>query len=351
MPMILVLWLIMSLGGMSKDISGHKPFTMDQTLALRGICAVEIMLGHIGLATGSMILYLNRKAGILFVGIFFLLSGYGVAYSADYKEGYLRHFLLVRASKMLLPAYFIKLIMSVIELFVLRCLGKPCIGVNLWDFIIGQNWYVWEQLFFYMLYWLAYKFVPKHIEITVSLISVAFIWIAFVNGMDNPWYGSTLCFALGLYYYKYESGKLGEGNIIEHIFHNRGGIYCVFLVALFLVLITSVAGFVFLGNSSVLGNPVARNVASVSFCMIVILLLYKFRIGNLISRCLGRCSYEIFLIHPYILVILKEISVESAWIVGIITVSITIIFSMTIYYLFHNCIWKISVCKEKGHKD
>lgn len=54
---------------------------------------IVIMIGHIGLATGSIVLYPNRKAGILFVGIFFMLSGYGLIYSVDNKPEYLKHFL------------------------------------------------------------------------------------------------------------------------------------------------------------------------------------------------------------------------------------------------------------------
>lgn len=38
--------------------------------AIKGLSALEIMIGHLGIATGFSFLYPNRKAGILFVGIF-----------------------------------------------------------------------------------------------------------------------------------------------------------------------------------------------------------------------------------------------------------------------------------------
>lgn len=105
MIIILIMWFIL----IGYGISFHKqnnPFEQEQTLALRGICSVEIMMGHIGLTTGSVILYPNRKAGILFVGIFFLLSGYGVAYCTEQKTDYLKNLLVKRTVKILLPAYF-----------------------------------------------------------------------------------------------------------------------------------------------------------------------------------------------------------------------------------------------------
>ena len=63
--------------------------SISNTTSLRGWAAIEIMLGHIASKTGSIIQFPNRKAGILFVGVFFLLSGYGLMYGLDKKENYL----------------------------------------------------------------------------------------------------------------------------------------------------------------------------------------------------------------------------------------------------------------------
>ncbi len=75
MLILLILWLTLIFLGISKNDSAQRPFSKEQAIALRGICAVEIMLGHIGLATGRVVLYPNRKAGILFVGIFLRYLG------------------------------------------------------------------------------------------------------------------------------------------------------------------------------------------------------------------------------------------------------------------------------------
>ena len=72
--MIMVAICIILYGLTKEKIS---PLNGRNVIALRGICAIEIMIGHIGLATGSIILYPNRKAGILFVGIFFCYQDMG----------------------------------------------------------------------------------------------------------------------------------------------------------------------------------------------------------------------------------------------------------------------------------
>lgn len=99
MIILLISWLLLILTGSKfadKNQFYKNVLSENQSNALRGICAIEIMLGHIGIATESLLLYPYRKAGILFVGIFFMLSGYGLSYGVSYKEKYLEHFFLNR---------------------------------------------------------------------------------------------------------------------------------------------------------------------------------------------------------------------------------------------------------------
>lgn len=336
MLIFLSLWALLIFIGISKSNSDQKPFSGKQALALRGICAVEIMLGHIGLATGSKVLYLNRKAGILFVGIFFVLSGYGVAYSAEHKENYLRYFLLVRTARMLIPVYAIRTIMLGVEHFTEYFLGREHTPTVLKGFLINHNWYVWEQLGFYLVYWLACRILPKYVEATVGVLSVAFVVFAFVVGIDNPWYGSSLCFALGLYYYRFEKSRFNEDadwtKVIE-CQDDKNKYYMIF-AGLMVILAISVAFFLYGANESILGNPVARNTASVTFCIMVIMLLYKVRIGNSVSCFLGKCSYEIFLIHPYILSILRLFDITSGIVIGALTTVLSIILAYGMHRIF-----------------
>lgn len=54
---------------------------------------------------------------------------------------------------------------------------------------------------------LAYMLIPARPDranLLVTAGSVVFVAAAFVLRLDNPYYGSTLCFPLDLYYYQYE---------------------------------------------------------------------------------------------------------------------------------------------------
>lgn len=86
------------------------------TNALKGISAIEIMIGHLGIATGWMLLYPNRKAGILFVGLFFFISGYGLMFSYLRNKNYLKNFLIKKVVIIIVPAYLVYLLNGVFEL-------------------------------------------------------------------------------------------------------------------------------------------------------------------------------------------------------------------------------------------
>lgn len=337
MIVILILWAALILYGIGRNKEGTPPLELNRTIVLRGICAIEIVIGHIGLLTGNILLYPNRKAGILFVGIFLMLSGYGLAYGYEHKQGYMRFFLVRRFWRLLLPAYLAYV------LYVMFCavVLNETEWTALFDvarFFRDTNWYVWEQLGLYVVFWLAYKIVPQKTKAlsVVLLLSVIFVGIAFAAGMDMPYYGSTLCFAFGMYYYQYE-GRFAQA-VAQY--------FWALLVVVVIVLAAAMVMFFVLGDSSILGNPVARNIASTSFCMVVILLLGKISVGNKVSYLLGKCSYEIFLVHPFVLALLMKIDFVSQIVYSVVGICISIA-TAAILHLFVVRIWRLAEGKRK----
>lgn len=294
MPLILLSWLLLIFVGIKYNKEKNPiPLDIDTTLALKGISAIEIMLGHIGKNTGSIILFPNRKAGILFVGIFFALSGYGLMYSIDNKKNYQNVFLKQRIIKIVLPAYLIYILRTVL-------LQEPLSYiVNIRIFFEETNWYVWEILVLYTIFYLFAKISLKNISITLFFFSIVFVVIAYILKIDIPWYGSTLCFPLGIYYYLYND------KIYKYYVTTNQYMRVIFVssIALFI----GISTFFMLGESFI-GYVVARNIASTSFVILAFFLLYSFRIENKISKWLGKYSYEIFLIHFVYLKVFKAIN-------------------------------------------
>lgn len=292
MWLIVLLWILIILWKMKYRADGQQePFSKQNTEVLKGICALEIVLGHLGIATESVFLFPNRKAGILFVGIFFALSGYGLAYSVVNKQEYLNGFLLKRLPKILIPAYMIYGIGVVIKaLLSSNGLGQLGKLIDFSQIFGGINWYIWELALFYIVFYLCAKTGSlKRAHWYILVFSVGFILVAFALGADNPWYGSTLCFWLGIVYFLYQD-RFKELLVQRHMVVNLT--LCVVIVG------GAIVSFFALGTSSFIGNVIGRNLASFFFVICVIILLYRFEIGNAVSIFLGKYSLEIFLIHP-----------------------------------------------------
>ena len=321
MTAVLGLWVLIILFGVREKKNNGQPLIMAQSVALRGICAVEIMIGHLGGSTGSEILWPNRKAGILFVGIFFMLSGYGVAYSVQHKENYLRCFVGKKIIKLMIPAYLVYFICETINILYWQNRGWEML-INFKYFFASLNWYVWEQLALYIVYYCVYRLITNKAELAIGVVSVIFIAVAFAFRVNNPWYGSTLCFTLGLSYYKYEEE-------IQRLIADK---FWIIILGFGSILVVATMAFLFWGNESILGNPVARNAASLSFCIVTLALLSRVEIGNSVSRCLGKCSYEIYLVHPFVLSFLSGIKLNS----NIIFCWLTIGSSVLLAVIIHN---------------
>ena len=314
-------WVVISLIGIRKSGKSEHLFTLEQTTALKGICALEIMLGHIGLMTGSIFLYGNRKAGVLFVGVFFMLSGYGVAYGAKNKENYMTGFIGKKAVRLLMPSYAIYFIYALV-LIVVEHSGQYGTLFDIGQYVKTLNWYVYEQLALYVLFGLSNKLMTRYRDFCVVFVLILFVIVAFIGKLDNPVYGSTLCFALGVFLYDY------EGKVMKYRRKHLG--FCVFTCIS--VCLISIGTYTILGDNSVIGNLVARNIAAMSFCLLIVTLLERINIGNKLLIQIGKCSYEIFIIHFFVMSILIRFSISSQLIFSLYVIAISVIAAMVIHY-------------------
>lgn len=319
MAIILFIWIILSVYGVKRRTEESDILSMHQDLALRGICALEIMIGHIGVLTNHPVLYFNRKAGILFVGFFLMMSGYGLEYGVDNKKGYMKGFIRKKVIRLFLPACFIHYIYEII-----MCLffyeGNNISVFSIKNFISLLNWYVFEQLVLYVVFFILYKITPKWSKFIIFVLSLFFIMVAYYAGWYEPIYGSVLCFSMGLYLYRYK-------NMIYAVIEKH---YIAALLGTGIVLLCSVAGFVVLGTESVIGNPVCRNLAAMSFCALIIVILNRYEIGNRITYRLGQCSYELFLIHFFVMSVLVQFHIASSVILGLLTIVLSVVGAMMV---------------------
>ena len=315
MSVILFLWILIIFWGI-KIVKAGSPglFSKEESIAVRGIAAFEIVLGHIGLETGSVILYPNRKAGILFVAIFFALSGYGLMYSKQVKTDYLKNFIPQKVKRLLIPAYAAYILLVLLLAIIKKYQISLYDFVNIKEIFMHTNWYVWEILLLYLVFWICFKISPRIAPYLILFFVVSFIFICFWTRVDNPWYGSTLSFVLGIYFFKYE--KKIENFLVKYYPFLVGGILCALIVSIYL--------FFSIKEYDIWSNVIARNIASTSFIMFLILALHYVKIGNRCSVWLGEHSYQIYLFHFVFLSVFKGI-IKNNFLYAILVITFTMI--------------------------
>ena len=289
-------------------------FTKEQSQALRGISAIEIMLGHIAMYGDSAALFVFRKSGILFVGIFFALSGYGLAYSISEKADYLKGFVIKKVLALMIPAY-VAYIISLTGLSVQYSYRVFDEVARPFVFLRSVNWFIWELLALYVITYICARIgALKKMHVIILVCSVVFIAIAFIFGLDNPWYGSTLCFWLGVVYYEYKD------SVLSGWFHDKVLLHTIITLIVFL---GAVASFIILGDGSILGNVIGRNLASTSFVLILMLVLPYVQVENRVSKWLGKISFEIYLLHVAV-VTLCQFLIKDLFFSSVVSILVTV---------------------------
>jgi len=331
--------------------------------AVLGIMAILIIFHHISqtepFVTKNDIQYM-QYVGILFVGAFFFFSGYGLIKSLKTKENYLSHFFRNRFVTILVPFILVNIIyLIVFSAFNLIEGEKPhgfigvlkaVLGINL---INGNAWYMIVIAMFYIIFYIAFRFMNEKIAFPVLLISIV-VYVAVTLPKPHnaaAWFGGewwyNTCFALfvGMIFARFEQQLL---RFIKKFYY--------ILLPVMLVL------FVFSYNKNIYAlnhysywcewNPgitqagIVHNrliclgwqvLAYTSFVMVVVLLLLKLRFKNPVVNFLGKISLEIYLIHEIFLETLRTAKFyikDNVTYVGVCIIC-TIIAAYLIYFISH----------------
>lgn len=161
--------------------------------------------------------------------------------------------------------------------------------------------------------------------------TLIFVCIAFYAGIDNPWYGSTFCFWVGILYY------MKKEIFIERFVRKH------FLLKMFACsTLLGIAIICFFLYGGIVGNLIARNVASVCFVTMVLMCLHRYSLGNAVSNWLGKYSYEIYLWHPLLIGIVRP------WIENdVVYVLAVIVGTILAAFVYGQSMRQIAKCGER----
>ena len=306
----------------------EKPLSLDTSKAIQGFAAVAIILHHLSqdlLEKAGPFEFLS-ECGVIFVGIFFFFSGYGLYTSLKTKQDYLKGFLRKRFVTILIPFY------SCIAVFTIAsCIcGTKYEPLDLlgilsgWSLINNHMWYIVEIAILYLVFFIVYRLIKNR---TAATIVMTIFVIGMIGGslylghgkdfscsywfMGEWWYNSTFLFIIGIIVSKHSEFITKIVRKVYFILLPVFGILTVFfykktIYALHTYSYWSEIPGVDPAYDDKLRCLVVQLPFIICFVFFVLLIMLKVRFGNPVLKFLGSISLELYLIHNLFLMGLKD---------------------------------------------
>lgn len=278
----------------------------DKSNVMKGLMALVIVLHHLALA-GNMSgpgLVLLKYIAFPLVSGFFFYSGFGLvkSYLKNGRQIILKSFVAKRISRLMTPYIIVIFSFGLYQYF--QDSVNFVLGNYLADIFlarkIGPLWYMTVLVFLYALFAICFKYfdavVARRIILTATLIYIS-ICIAF--SVPSQWYSSIIGFYIGILYGMNEAG-------VNRFLNKRYYVKFFLLWGTFMVLFCfRLIVSLWITDSEILHGPF-RNVIDLFFIFSLISLSKIIEIKNNALRFIGKISYEIYLVHPFIIYILRD---------------------------------------------
>lgn len=259
--------------------------SINESNCLRGLAIVGVIFNHLVQHTQVKGGLINKFyfIGYLFVGLFFMLSGFG-NYESYKKKNNITFMWLIKRLARVYVTYIIVFIISIIAYIVLdKCdISLRYILYNLVTIRLPGwlNWYIKILFLSYILFFVSFKF-NKNKEIILTCMVVLSILIMKCFGLYSFWWNSLLCFVLGIYLSKYKCKVI-------NLFKNRNK---------WIIQTLALISFILLYVLERKVNSIFGIASSIMFCIFVLSINAYYTLGSKIIEFIGKISLEIYLWH------------------------------------------------------
>lgn len=318
---LIALALLLLLGAKPSKIREwqEEPLSLDKSKAIQGFAAVAIIVHHLSqeLTEQAGAIRFFEGLGVLFVGIFFFFSGYGLYTSLKTKENYLKGFLKKRLVTILVPFY-----MCIVVFTAAACIGGmkftpvQLLGILSGWFLLNQHmWYIVEIAILYLAFYIIYRLIKNRTAATVVMgifvIAMMAGSLVLCHGKDMSasgwfqgewWYNSSFLFVIGIIVSKHSEG-------LRRI-ARKGYIVLLVIFGALTGLLGPQTQYMLKNYSywseipgetrAILDKLRCLSVQLpwiICFVIFLLLVMMRVRFGNPVLKFLGSISLELYLIH------------------------------------------------------
>ncbi len=293
---ILILLLLILCIDIKIERTDQKSDILKRFNSLRGIFAIEIIVGHV-IRYENTILYPLGKFMIVSVAFFFFISAFGMVYSFQLKKDYLNGFIVSKCGY-LLGIAVVTYLASIVAAWLVPVDIGYWTGIEfvISDFFTETNWYIWELIWFYIMFYVIFRYTHRYRWIYFFIMTMILTTVLFELGWPEKWCASSLAFAFGILYGEHHEKVNG------FICSKKGIVVTCFFVLAGL-------GSLLLGMDSLIGVVYLRNIMCIAVLLILINILGVFKPGNCVLHVLVKYSTELYLFQ----FIYLRISVGYGW--------------------------------------
>lgn len=276
-------------------------FSKDKVTPVRGILAIFIILHHVYLCSHYGFLSEFKSWGAISVSMFLFISGYGLTKSyqikgASYLKGFIKNRLCMA---ILLPCAVVILLQALIALVSGNCVTFLGLLKN-----NGERWFIVAIIYLYLSFYLAARARRMLKNIIIICLVLAYVLVAINLDLGRCWYISIWGFVVGNIYAENES-------LVVKKFNQHKILYYLTVPALMgLMAICYVLGVIL--PSSV---QIAFSMVYAIVPMVFALILQKLEVSRLaeskILNYLSRISYELYLTHGVVILLLGKVGMFS----------------------------------------
>ena len=294
-------------------------FSREETDAMRGLWCLIVVLVHIPVAYQNSIQDMLGSFAYIGVSFFFMTSGFGLMLGVE-KNGTekLNVFWKRRLPKLLIPMAITNVLTMVMTFAETGKLD--------WLQLIGITGFVRQLLLFYLVFWaacqLASRFVAPSYRKRVLYGAVALLILVVYAAsfvLTIPlWPVESVGFLLGMLLAQYR-------NEVRAFLGKKWMIKCVVAC-----IASAILGLMYIKMKHIvfLGDYIVRILLNICIQAFVLCVNYKVSVVNVLTKFLGKISYEVYLLHSVVFSFLMILPVTfGSWTFIVVSMMMAVLLS------------------------
>lgn len=293
---------------------------MTKVNLLKSILPIFIIIHHIFYEGYKGLDFFDYITGNIVMSLFFAMSGYGIVISYLKDKQYLDTFLCRSLKKLFIP-YLITFSLFIVY----SCYENinPIVSIvdgGLVPFV-PTSWYIWVLSYFYVSYWIVFRYIKTNTLIKVLLVSllvIIYCIIAHYLGVPIWRYCRCPAFCIGMFFALFD-------NIIRKSFFRYHGCIMAFLLVCVIISLSKITHFF-----DIILYP------CLLFTLMYIVKDFK---ETRISKFLSSICLEMFIIQFLPIYIVKNnLHITSSVVAVLMILSMDVLFA----YIMHKIVAQIS---------